>query len=97
MSLHVYPAILEGDARAGFSLYFPDLPGCVSAGDSATEAALNAAEALMLHVEGLMAEGLRVPEPSDLADIHPEPGAQETARLLVTAYAAEPAPRKKAS
>lgn len=97
MSFHVYPAILEGDADTGFGVYFPDLPGCVTAGDSATEAAINAAEALALHLEGLIAEGLLLPPPSDLAVIRAEAGSVEAARLLVTAYAADPTPRRKAS
>jgi len=90
MTLHVYPAILEGDAETGFSVYFPDLDGCVSAGDSASEAALNAQEALALHLEGLMAENLPVPAPSDLSAIRAEPGAPEAARLLVTACLPDP-------
>ena len=92
MALHAYPAILEGDAEAGFSVYFPDLPGCASAGDSANEAALGAQEALSLHIEGLQGEGLALPAPSDLSEISPEPGAPEAARLLVTAYCPDAAP-----
>jgi len=86
MAMFVYPAILEGDAEQGFSIYFPDLPGCVSAGDSASEAALGAQEALALHLEGLRAEGLAMAAPSDLSEIAPDRGAPEAARLLVTAY-----------
>lgn len=92
MAMHVYPAILEGDADAGFSIWFPDIDGCVSAGDSANEAALGAQEALALHLEGLIAEGLPLPTASDLADIRPEPDAPEAARLLVIAYVPDAAP-----
>ena len=92
MAMHAFPAILEGDAASGFSVYFPDLPGCVSAGDSANEAALGAQEALALHLEGLIGEGLALPAPSDLAQISPEPDAPEAARLLVTAYVPDAAP-----
>lgn len=92
MAMFAYPAILEGDAQSGFSVYFPDLPGCASAGDAANEAALGAQEALALHLEGLREEGLPLPPASDLADIRPEPGAPEAARLLVTAYIPDAAP-----
>lgn len=92
MAMHAYPAILEVDAEAGFSVYFPDLPGCASAGDSATEAALGAQEALALHLEGLQTEELPLPAASDLSEIAPEPGAPEAARLLVTAYVPETTP-----
>lgn len=88
-----YPALLEGDAETGFSVWFPDLDGCVSAGDSASEAALNAQEALGLHLEGLMAEGLPVPPASDLAAVKTDDDAPEIARLLVTAYLPDPNPQ----
>jgi predicted RNase H-like HicB family nuclease len=50
-----YPAIIEGDAETGYSVFFPDIPGCTSGGDTLREAALNAEEALAGHV-ALMAE-----------------------------------------
>jgi predicted RNase H-like HicB family nuclease len=96
MALHAYPALLEGDADTGFSVWFPDLDGCVSAGDSASEAALNAQEALALHLEGLMAEGLPVPPASDLGAVKAGTDAPEAARLLVTAYIPDPNPRTDA-
>lgn len=92
MALHVYPAILEGDADDGFSVYFPDLPGCTSAGDSANEAALGAQEALSLHIDGLQSEGLALPDPSDLSELSADVDTPEAARLLVTAYLPDTAP-----
>ena len=41
-----YPAIIEGDEDTGYSVFFPDVPGCTSGGDTLQEAALNAEEAL---------------------------------------------------
>jgi predicted RNase H-like HicB family nuclease len=38
-----YPAIIER-AEDGFSVFFPDVPGCVSAGATIQEAARNAEE-----------------------------------------------------
>lgn len=49
MATVVYPAIVER-AGAGFSVFFPDLPGLVSAGRTVTEAVLNAEEALTGHL-----------------------------------------------
>ena len=40
----IYPAIVEW-AGEGFSVFFPDLPGCTSAGASIQEAAIGAEEA----------------------------------------------------
>ena len=51
-----YPAIVEGDAESGYGVFFPDLPGCTSGGETIQEAALNASEALVGHL-GLMLEG----------------------------------------
>jgi predicted RNase H-like HicB family nuclease len=34
-----YPAIIEGDAETGYSVFFPDIPGCTSGGDTLQEAA----------------------------------------------------------
>jgi predicted RNase H-like HicB family nuclease len=40
-----YPALIER-GRRGFGVFFPDVPSRTSAGEPATEAALNAEEAL---------------------------------------------------
>lgn len=49
-----YPiAIYPGDEQTAFSVFFPDIPGCFSAGDSLNDALKNANEALALHLEGL--------------------------------------------
>lgn len=66
MSLRFYPAILEPAEQGGYGVVFPDFPGCVSAGANAEEATRNALEALLLHVEGMIEEGLALPEPSSL-------------------------------
>ena len=50
MPVRHYPAIVEGDAETGYSVFFPDLPGCTSGGDTLQEAALNAEEALAGHI-----------------------------------------------
>ena len=50
MTKTFYPAILE-PASDGFNVFFPDFDGCTSGGDTATEAALNAADALALFLD----------------------------------------------
>lgn len=65
-----YIAIVEDagpDTAAG--VWFPDLPGCFSAGDDADEALANAEEALALYAEALAKEGRRLPSPRALADV----------------------------
>lgn len=79
-----YPAILERGPD-GFGLFFPDLPGCVSAGETADEAARGGAEALALHVEGMIEDGEELPPPSALDELPVDPEVDEVARLLVGA------------
>jgi predicted RNase H-like HicB family nuclease len=58
-----YIAIVEEEEGKTFGVWFPHLPGCVSAGDTLHEAMLNAAEALVLLVE--VGRGLKQPSPSN--------------------------------
>jgi predicted RNase H-like HicB family nuclease len=44
---------------------FPDFSGAVTAASSVEDAVELAAEALALHVEGMLAEGEKIPPPSD--------------------------------
>lgn len=44
--------------------YVPDLPGCITTGETLDEARRNIREAVQLHLEGLRAEGLPIPEPT---------------------------------
>jgi predicted RNase H-like HicB family nuclease len=77
-----YPAIVERGAE-GYGVFFPDLPGCVSAGGTLQEAARNAEEALQLHVEGTIEDGDPLPAPSELDAIERDPEVDEAARILV--------------
>ena len=82
MATVYYPAIVER-GRRGYGVFFPDLPGCTSAGDTVTEAALNAEEALAGHL--LVAEqyGDDIPEPSALDRLDVDADVDEVARILV--------------
>ena len=55
-----YLIILE-KTSTGYSAYSPDLPGCVSAGDTAEETEANMREAIEFHIEGMLQEGLSIP------------------------------------
>jgi predicted RNase H-like HicB family nuclease len=84
MATVFYPAIVErGDDS--FGVYFPDLPGCVSAGRTIQEAALGAEEALSGHLQVMADFGDPVPDPSAIDAIHADEGSEEVARLLVRA------------
>ena len=51
-----------------WSAYVPDLPGCVSTGETLDELQQHICEAIQLHLEGMKAEGLSIPEPTTKAD-----------------------------
>jgi predicted RNase H-like HicB family nuclease len=94
MAIRHYPAIIEGDARTGYNVFFPDLPGCTSGGDTLQQAALNAEQALAGHVGLMLQAGELPPEPSVL-DMLPrpiEPDVVEAARLLVRVRVREALP-----
>ena len=60
-----YTALIEkGKDEQNYGAWVPDLPGCVSVGDSPEEAQANIREAIAFHLRGLREDGLPIPEPS---------------------------------
>ena len=66
-----YLAIFES-TETGYSVYFPDLPGCASYGEDFEEAHKNAAEALGLHIYGMEKDGDGIPVPSKTPKVDPD-------------------------
>jgi predicted RNase H-like HicB family nuclease len=66
-----YLAIFE-PTETGYSVYFPDLPGCVSRGEDFEEAQKNAFEALGLHIYGMEKDGDDIPVPSKMPKVDPD-------------------------
>jgi predicted RNase H-like HicB family nuclease len=66
-----YLAIFE-PTETGYSVYFPDLPGCVSCGENFEEARKNATEALGLHIYGMEKDGDDIPVPSKMPKVDPD-------------------------
>lgn len=62
-----YAVVIEPTAT-GYSVYVPDLPGCVSVGESRDEAIRMITEAIELHIESLQEHGEAVPAPGTLVD-----------------------------
>jgi len=82
MATVYYPAIIERGPDS-FGVYFPDLPGAVSAGRTVQEAALGAEEALNGHLSVMVEYGDPIPDPSDLDAIEAAEGSDEVGRILV--------------
>ena len=61
-----YLIILE-KTSTGYSAYSPDLPGCVSAGDTTEETEANMRQAIEFHIEGMREDGLPIPIPQSRA------------------------------
>jgi len=59
-----YAIVIEKGAR-NYSAYVPDLLGCVAVGDTIEETQREIQEAIEFHLEGMRADGLPIPEPSN--------------------------------
>lgn len=68
---YIFPALLDY-AEDGISVEFPDLPGCLTCGDSEEDALRKAKEAMALHLYGMEQEGESIPEPSKVKSIAAE-------------------------
>ncbi|HBP6869997.1 TPA: type II toxin-antitoxin system HicB family antitoxin [Legionella pneumophila] len=76
-----YPAILEPTSE-GYSVYFPDLPGAVSAGYDSENAINNAEECLSFHLQGMLEDNEIVPEPTHLLKLEKELSKGEKAVMI---------------
>lgn len=66
--IYAFPAILSFE-NDGISVDFPDLPGCLTCGDTTEEALERAKEALGLHIYGLEEDNELIPEPTSVKDL----------------------------
>jgi predicted RNase H-like HicB family nuclease len=62
-----YAIVIEA-AGANFSVYAPDVPGCVATGDTPDAARRAMAEAIEFHLEGLREDGSQIPPPLTRAE-----------------------------
>ena len=63
-----YLVIIEQASDGSYSAYLPDVPGCVSCGDTVDEVKAMIQEALEFHLEGIRRAGLPVPTPTTISD-----------------------------
>jgi predicted RNase H-like HicB family nuclease len=68
-----YVVIIEDNGPDDVSLWFPDLPGCISGGDDVDEALEGAPEAIAFYAEELIADGRRLPPPRTLDQLKTDP------------------------
>ena len=67
MKMHRFLVVIE-KANGNYSAYSPDLPGCVATGDTREDAEHNMHEAVRIHVDGLLEDGLPIPESESFAE-----------------------------
>ncbi len=65
--MHKYLVIFE-KTNGNYSVYSPDLPGCIATGATRQEAEKNIKEAISFHIEGLKEDGLSLPEPASFTE-----------------------------
>ena len=66
-----YVAVIEKASDGSYSAYVPDLPGCVSCGDTPEEVRRLIQEAVHLHIESLRRHGEPVPGPTTMTHTVP--------------------------
>ncbi len=86
-----YIGYLRKDRDSDFGVSFPDLPGCVSGAKTLAEVRRMGAEALALHIEGMIEDGEVVPDPSNLDALRDDPNMRGAVAVLVSI---EPTPEK---
>lgn len=71
--MKTYYALLRKEDDSAYGVDFPDFPGCITAGESLEQASKRAPEALILHINGMLADGEEIPEPPSLDTIVNDP------------------------
>jgi len=78
-----YIAYLHKDRNSDYGVSFPDFPGCITAGKTLDEAHRMAAEALALHIDGMVEDGDPIPASSVLDDLAGDPARKDAVAFLV--------------
>lgn len=82
-----FPIVIHKDRDSDYGVTVPGLPGCFSAGSTMDEALAMAREAIELHLEGLLEEGLPIPDPGTIEDHKRDPRCRGGVWAVVTAQA----------
>ncbi len=69
-----YPAVLHPEEDGGYSIWLPDIPGCISQGRTVSEAMENIKEAFGLYYEDAVEGQSVLPEPASPGSVRLEAG-----------------------
>lgn len=86
MSEKGYIALVHKDKGTSYGVSFPDVPGCISAGDTFEQAVDNASEALAGHLAAMRADGDRMPIPRSIEELRQDAEFVEDASNAVVAF-----------
>jgi predicted RNase H-like HicB family nuclease len=78
-----YIGLIHKQAASDFGVSFPDFPGVVTAGRSLDDARAMAEEALAFHIEGMVADGEAIRDPSRLEEVMADPQNKGGVVMLV--------------
>ncbi|MFY9828610.1 MAG: type II toxin-antitoxin system HicB family antitoxin [Rhodoplanes sp.] len=70
---HYVAIVEEAGPETAVGVWFPDLPGCFSAGDNLDAALRNAPEAIALNAQSLAEDGRALPPPRTLTELKRDP------------------------
>ena len=66
MAMSYRMEIVEDKDEGGFVVSYPDLPGCITCGETVEKAVANAADARREWIEAALEEGIKINEPDNL-------------------------------
>ena len=75
MDQYIYPAVFESAEEGGYTVTFPDLPGCITEGNTVKEALDMATESLELYMYNLEDDKEELPNSSAPESIHVSEGS----------------------
>lgn len=72
MSKYIYPAIFTEESGGGYSIAFPDIPGCYTQGEDMNDGMEMADDILCLRLYDMKKNGETIPAPSDIRTLKTE-------------------------
>ena len=70
-------AVIFEKGENNYGAYIPDLPGCITTGDTMEQVRENIKEAIKLHLHGIFEDGGPIPEPASVIDFVEVPNDPE--------------------
>lgn len=68
MSMSYRMEIVEDEGEGGFVVSYPDLPGCITCGNTVESAVANALDAKKAWIEAALEDGVEIPIPDNIED-----------------------------